>query len=404
VRLIFLTQYYPPEVGAPQARLSAIAEGLARSGADVTVHTCFPNYPDGRIKEPFRNRPLAVDEGGPVRIVRSGLVPAANRGFARRLASQASFGASALLTSRASGPADAVIVESPPLFLAGAAIPYARLKRAALIVHVSDLWPESAVELGVLRSPAAIRSARALESRCYLRARAIVCPTEGIEQILAARPDARGKVRRIAPSVDLDRFRLVDLVPESREGRPFRILYAGTLGLAQGVGTLLEAVELLRRDSSGSPVEAVVAGDGAEADALRSRLPTGVRMPGSVPANQVPSLYANADAAVVLLRDRPLFAGALPTKLLEAMAAARPVVLAARGEAARLVERAGAGLVVPPEDPAALAEALRRLAGDPQLGRGLGATGRRIAEAEFGRERAVDEWDRLISEIARSSG
>jgi glycosyltransferase involved in cell wall biosynthesis len=401
MRVTFLTHYFPPEVGAPQTRISGLAHALARRGVEVAVHAPPPHYPDGHIRSGYRNRLLAHEQEGGVEVLRSAVYPAANRGFARRLACHTSFGLSALATAGRTPDADLVVVETPPLFTAGAAIPYARRKRAKLVVNVADLWPDSAIELGALRSPVAIRAAKALERRCYEAAAAIACPTEGISERLAQRPSASGKVRRIAPAVDLDAF---EPAPSERGG-PFRVLYAGTVGMAQGVGTLLEAAGRLQasaRRNGAAPVEVIVAGDGAEGPQLRSRaagLPN-VLAPGAVPHDRVPGMLAEADAAVVLLRDQPVFAGALPTKLLEAMAAARPVVLSASGEAARFVQASGGGVVVAPEDPAALADAIQELSDDPERARSLGAAGRRWVEAGHGRERFVDDWLELLRAVA----
>jgi hypothetical protein len=405
VRAVFLTQYYPPEVGAPQARIAALARGLSGRGVEVTVHTCFPHYPDGAIKAPYRNRLVEEERDGDARVVRSAVYPAANRGFARRLAGHASFAASALATARRTGPADVVVAETPPLFLAGAAIPYARAKRAPLIVNVADLWPDSAIELGALRSPAAIRVACAVERAAYRAATTISCPTEGIVTALERRPESAGKVTLLRPAVDLDRFD-PDAGREASGDGPLRILYAGTIGMAHGLGTLLDATETLG-GTAGSPIEVTIAGDGAEAPALQARLaggrPAGVRMLGAVPGERIPGLYAACDVAVVLLRDQPVFHGALPTKLLEAMAAGRPVVLSARGEAARLIEAAGAGLVVEPESPRALAEALRALVADPERRAQLGAAGRKAVERDFGREAWLERWHGLLAGCAQRS-
>ena len=397
VRVTFLTHYYPPEVGAPQARIAALAQGLGERGAEVTVHTCPPHYPSGEIPRPYRNRPLSRRREGDTRVVRSAVYPAANRGFALRLADHLSFAASALASAPAAGPANVVVAETPPLFLAAAAIPYARLKRAALVLNAADLWPDSAIELGALSSPAAIRAARALEHAAYRAATTITCPTEGIATSLEEHPSSAGKAALMRPAVNLDRF---DPAPRAvgsgNGGGPMRVLYAGTIGMAHGLDTLLDAAELFERDDGGPAIEATVAGDGAEAPALRERLakgaPRGVRMLGAVPSDRIPGLYAESDVAVVMLRDRPIFHGALPTKMLEAMAAGRPVVLSARGEAARLIETEGAGIVVTPEDPAALAGALAELAADPGRRERLGAAGRRAVEESFGYEAWLGRW------------
>jgi colanic acid biosynthesis glycosyl transferase WcaI len=397
MRVTLLTHYYPPEVGAPQARLSALARGLSRRGVEVTVHTGFPHYPDGVIQPPYRNRPWLVEEPNGVRVVRSAIYPAPNRGFGRRILNHVSFAGSALATSPASGPADAVIVETPPLLLAGSSIGYARAKGAALIVNVSDMWPDSAVALGTLRRPRLVKAARALEHACYRSAAAIVCPTRGIETALGELSEASGKVHRIPPSVDPELFP----VAPARLNGTFRVLYAGTVGMSQGVGTLVDAAELLEGDAG---IEIVIAGDGAEGPELRHRLAErgldNVKMLGRVPHERIPELYAEADAAVVLLRDKPLFEGALPTKMFEAMSAGRPLVLSAAGEAATLVEESSCGVVVPPERPNELATALSELARDRERAGELGAAGREAVLEGYSRESAFDRWYGLLTSVA----
>jgi glycosyltransferase involved in cell wall biosynthesis len=400
VRVCFLTHYYPPEVGAPQTRIELLARTLAARGEQVTVHTGFPHYPDGAIPAPYRNRPFARERAGGVTVVRSAVYPTANRGFARRLADHTAFAASCLLTASLSGPTDVVVAETPPLFCAAAAVAYAARKRAALIVNVADLWPESAVALGALRDPRAIAAATALEHWIYRHADLITTPTAGIAERLEALPSATGRARRVWPVVDVGRFSATPERGAPSGSAPLRLLYAGTIGLAQGLDTLVEASRL----AGPEVVATTIAGDGALAGELRAlvaeRRVENVALLGAVAPAQVPGLYAAADAAAVLLRDLPLLRGALPTKLLEALAAGRPVVLAAHGEAAALVREAGAGLVVAPGDPLALAGALTCLHGDPALRRSLGDAGQRFARERFGVEPAVVEWSRALADVA----
>jgi glycosyltransferase involved in cell wall biosynthesis len=391
---LLLTHYYPPEVGAPQMRIARLANGLTARGVRVTVHTGFPHYPAGKIAKPYRNRPWTREHLDGVTVVRSAVYAAANRGTARRLADHAVFAVSALATFRASGPADVVVAETPPLFTAGAAIAYARLKRAPLVLNVADRWPESAVQLGAIREGRASAAAERLERAAYKAAARITVPTTGLVEALDAVPEARAKVVHMPPAVDLERFD-----PAPREaGEPLRVLYAGTVGLAQGVGTLVDAARL-----TGDSVHVTIAGDGADAASVGARAGglSNVRVLGAVPSDRIPSLYADTDVAVVLLLDRPLFEAALPTKMLEAMAAGRGLVLAARGEAASLVESSGAGIVVPPEDPAALADALQRIASDPRIASEMGRAGRALAEQRFGREQSVDRWLELLESVSR---
>jgi glycosyltransferase involved in cell wall biosynthesis len=333
-----------------------------------------------------------------VRVVRSLVYPVPNRGFARRIANHTVFALGALAVAPATGPADVVVAESPPLFTAAAGALYAAAKRAPLVLNISDLWPESAIDLGALPPGAPADGAAALARWCHRRAARIATPTRGIVDALQERPECAGKVVHIPPAVDLDRFAAVP-DPAPRERGPLRMLYAGTLGSAQGTGVLAAAAELAGPDV----VHVSVAGDGPEApllaDAVRDRGLSHVRLLGSVAPASIAGLYAESDVGVVPLLDRPVFHGALPTKMFEIMASGRPVLLSARGEAAELVRRTGTGLVVAPEDPGELAGAIRRLRDSPGEAVAMGLRGREVAR-QYSRSMAVDRWSRLLCELA----
>jgi glycosyltransferase involved in cell wall biosynthesis len=394
LRVLFLTHYYPPELGAAPARIAALARGLADRGLRVTVHTGFPHYPSGMIAHPYGNRPLLIERDGAVRVVRSVIYPTPNRGFARRLTNHAVFACGSLATCFASGPVDVVVAETPPLFTAAAGVAYAAAKRAALALNVSDLWPESAIELGALPDGRAATAAHALARLCYRRSRLIAAPTRSIVESLDERAEARGKVVHVPPAVDLERFAGMEPRPP-RAGAPLRVLYAGTLGVAQGLDVLLAAAAL----AGPEVVELLIAGEGPEGEELgrevRERRLSNVRLLGAIAPERIPSLYGDVDVGVIPLRDRPIFAGALPTKLFEVLAAGRPAILAMRGEAAELVRSAGAGLAVAPEDAPALAQAFRRLRDDPQQALAMGERGRVCARA-FDRASAVGRWEELL--------
>ena len=394
VRVVFLTHYFPPEAGAPQTRIAALTAALAERSVRVTVHTGPPHYPAGRIAPPHRNRPLARERAGAVRIVRSPVLPAPNRGTVRRLADHASFAVGALATGVASGPADVVVAETPPLFLAAAGVPYARMKRAPLVLNVADRWPASAVALGALRDGIALRIAERLEAVAYAGAAAITVPTQTMQATLEAHEAARGKVVWMPPAVDLDRF---EAAPPTPGGRPLRAVYVGTIGLAQGIGTLVEAARL----AGPAVVEVTIAGDGAEGEEVRraAERVANVRCIGPVVPAQVPELYGAADVGVVLLRALPLFDEALPTKLLEVFAAGRAAVVGARGESAGVVEKERAGVAVRPEDPAALAAAFRALALDPERVLRVSAAARAAAERSFSRSASASRWLELLTAV-----
>ena len=398
MRICFLTHYFPPEAGAPQTRIDLLARTLAARGNTVTVHTGFPHYPSGVIPEPYRNRPWQRERRDGITIVRSAVYPAANQGFARRLTDHATFGLSALATAALSGPADVVVGETPPLFTAAAGVAYAAGKRAAYVVNVADRWPESAVQLGALRNRRVIAAAAALERFTYRQADLVTAPTQGIVAALQSVPEVGTKARRLWPVVDLARFATHPTACRDRRGSPLRLLYVGTVGLAQDLEVLIRASKLV----GAHVVQTTIVGDGADAGRLREMIAAerigNVALVGSIAAARVPGLYAAADAAAVLLRDLPIFEGALPTKVLEAMAAATPVLLGARGESAELVSAAAAGVVVAPGSVTALADGIRSLAADPASRLRLGHAGRAYAEAHLGAERAANAWSAALTD------
>ncbi|MCK9249364.1 MAG: glycosyltransferase family 4 protein [Solirubrobacteraceae bacterium] len=397
MRVAFLTHYFPPEVGAPQARLDGLTAGLAARGMDVAVHTGFPHYPDGRVLPPYRAGVVRREDRDGVRVVRSAVLPVANRGTVLRLADHATFALGAVLSGRMVGRRDVVVAESPPLFLAVAAARYARARGAALVLNVADRWPESVVAVGAMDRGRLVTAAERLEAFAYSRATVITAPAVGLARALDEHPAARGRVRRIPPVVAASSGRVGPVAP--RPG-PLRVLYAGTVGMAQRLDTLIDAARIVGPDV----VRVAIAGSGADAPRLRERTVREgidhVRWLGTVPRDDVGGLLEDAEVVAVLLRDAPLFRDALPTKLVEAMVAGRPVALSAAGEPAVHVERAGCGVVAPPEDPVALADALRGLWRDRAGLVARGERGRDYARMSFSPDASIDAWAALLTDVA----
>jgi colanic acid biosynthesis glycosyl transferase WcaI len=394
VRLLFVTHYFHPEVGAAPTRILELAQELSAHGHEVTVLTGFPNYPDGVIPALYRGRRFQIERLGDLRVVRTAVYPAPNRGVARRLANHTSFALSALASSRRTGPADAVIVETPPLFTAAAGVAVARLKRAPVLLNVADLWPDAVIQFGALDNRAAVRGARAIERFAYRNADVIAVPTPGLQRVLRERGRPEGQVVLIPHGVDPARFPLgADAEPVRR-----RVVYCGTIGMGHSVGTLIEAAR--RLENAGERHELLIVGDGAERAELEERAGRwgldGVTFAGRMPREQLPELLATAEVTVATQRNLPLLADALSTKVLEYMAAARPVVAAVSGWTAEVVEGAEAGIVCPPEQPQALADAIAGVTADPGRARTMGLNGRRYVEANLTRDIAVERIERAL--------
>jgi glycosyltransferase involved in cell wall biosynthesis len=399
MRVLFVTHYFPPEVGAAQTRLFDLAVALRARGHEITVLTGFPNYPDGVIPEPYRGRLLLRERLGGLHVVRAPILPAPNRGVVRRLLNHLSFAVSAPLASLGAGPADVVLVETPPLFGAISGLGVAALRRAPALLHVADLWPDAVIQFGVLRHRPVVAAARALERFAYRHADALAVPTPGLQRVLHERGGDDATVVLIPHGVDVGRFPLDGDGPAS----PRRVVYSGTIGLGHATGTLIEAGRILERRE---PVayEIMIAGDGAEAPQLREEVrrsgPRNVSFLGRLPRAELPALLASAGVAVATQRDLPLLADALSTKVLEYMAAARPVVVAASGWTAEVVRRADAGIACPPEDADALAAAIVSVAADPERARIMGHNGRRYVEAHLSRTIAVDRLEQALMALA----
>jgi hypothetical protein len=402
MRIIIVTHYFPPETGAPQARLSALAAAWAADGDHVTVLTGMPNHPTGVIPPEYRGAIRRRETRGGYRVLRTWLYATPNEGIARKTIGHLSFMLSSVLLGwRASGPADVVVVSSPTFFAIGAGWLLARLKRARLVVEVRDLWPAIFTELGVLTNRWIIGLLERLELAAYAAADTVVVVSDGFRANLIGRGVPDGKVHTIRNGVcpgEFDPGTPADPRLRARLGGgpgDCLVLYAGAHGISQGLTSVADAAAAL----AGEPVRFAFVGEGADKQRLRDRVAElGLRnvtlLPG-VPHEQVPALLAAADVCLVPLRDVPLFSSFIPSKMFECLAAGRPVVGAVTGEAAQILREAGAR-VVPPGDSAALAGAIGALAADPRRRAAMGQQGRCYVEKYFDRETLARQYRKLL--------
>lgn len=402
--VVLLTQYFPPETGAPQQRLGSLCASMASGGWEVTVLTAKPNYPRGVMFDGWAGIRATTSEEPFGRVLRCWLVPSSSPSLSRRLLTYATFGASALGVAVAQfrgKRADYLIWESPPLFLAPVAFLIAKLLRARVVMNVSDLWPESVVAVGALKKGVALRMMRGLERWAYRKAHIVTCQTTGIVQgVEAVAPAVRAIV--FPNGVDLDRWPPPAVCDPSAERLgDLQVLYAGNLGRAQALEQLLDAAARLKHLN----VRFVLAGAGPRESALRARAAEldlqNVEFAGHVSFELAQRLLYDADLCVVPLARGSLFEGARPSKLFEAMAAGTPFVYCGSGEGADLANASGGGLVVPPEDPESLANALERLAALRHFDRSqMGLEGRRFVESRFDRR----QINRSLLEVLAAEG
>jgi glycosyltransferase involved in cell wall biosynthesis len=409
MRILIVSHYFPPETGAPQARLSALAAAWAAAGDEVTVLTGMPNHPTGVVPPEYRRAIRRRERRDGYRVVRTWLYATPNEGVARKTLSHLSFMiTSVLLGWRASGRADTVVVSSPTFFSIASAWLLARLKRARLVVEVRDLWPAIFVELGVLTSRRVIRVLERLELAAYAAADEVVVVSDGFRAHLIGRGVPAAKVHTIRNGVTVGSFDpATPADPYLRAGLGARpdeclVLYAGTHGISQGLPEAAEAAVRL----TGRPVHLAFVGAGADKPRLEHRVTelglANVTLARAIPSELIPALLASADILLVTLRDVPLFATFIPSKMFEYLAAGRPVIGAVAGEAAQILHEAGA-VVVPPGDSTALAKAIAALAADPLQRVVMAAQGRAYVERFFDRAELARQYRKILDGAAATA-
>ena len=398
-----VTHYFPPEIGAPQARLSEMTRYWAEAGEDVTVLTGMPNHPTGVIPPEYRGVIRRTEHRDGVRVLRSWVYATPNEGVIKKTLGHLSFMVSSVvLQGRSVGPTDVVVVSSPTFFSIFSAWALAKLRSAALVVEVRDLWPAIFVELGVLTNRRIIRILERLELWAYRTADAVVVVSEGFREDLIRRGVPAAKVTTIRNGVDLDLFQVGRDPSRGREWLGVGpdttlVVYLGAHGISHGLETVLRAAQRLQEES----VHFAFVGEGAMKDGLvvlaKSEGISNVSFHAGVPRKEVPDLLASADVCLVSLRDVPLFSTFIPSKIFEYFGAGKAVVGAVRGEPAEILRDGGAS-VVAPEDDEALASALQALVGDAPARASMGARGRALVEEHFDRRAIAKRYRDLLAQ------
>jgi glycosyltransferase involved in cell wall biosynthesis len=403
LRILIVSQYFPPEVGATQTRIQAFAEFLAAQGHEVTVICEFPNHPHGVIPSEYRGRIIEDDRSNPYRILRVWVKTNPQKTRSTRMTFYLSYTALAAIVAPLAGGVDVVLATSPPLFAAAAGLVIARLKRVPFILDVRDLWPAAAVSLNELSPGILLTAAEALERLLYRRAAVVIAVTrpfcDQIDRLRRSPPKAV-----LIPNGTLDLFfENGDRSARKRLGIPydrFLVTFAGTHGIAQGLPAILDAAERVNAN-----VHFAFVGEGPIKSALvqlaQARGIENVTFHGQVALEEAPSILRASDALLVPLAASETLADFVPSKLFDFMASGRPVILAACGEPARIFEESGAGLAIEPEHPASLAAAAEWLAAHPTEAQEMGASGRAFAR-KWSRAEQARRIEQVILEAARA--
>jgi glycosyltransferase involved in cell wall biosynthesis len=409
MKILFLTDNFPPETNAPATRTYEHARSWVAAGHEVTVLGNVPNFPTGRVFPGYRNKLWQRETMDGINVVRVWTYVTANQGFLRRSLDYFSFAVTGAIGGLFLPKPDVIVATSPQIFTALAGCILAGIRRRPFVFELRDLWPESIAAVGAMREGMLLRSLRALEYWLYGRAARIVSVTQAFERILVANGVPPEKVAVVRNGVDLEAFvpgpKPADLEQRLKLGGKFVAAYVGTIGMAHGLDILLSAAELLKDKRN---LAILVVGTGAE----RVRLETEARRRGldnilfigPVNKEEVKRYWRLCDVALVLLKDVPLFEHVIPSKMFEAMGTGRPIILGVRGESEELLGEAGAGLAVSPESSSALAEALAEMIGNPSLCAIMGDAGRRFVEKSFDRKRLALDMLKVLQDVVNEAG
>lgn len=383
MRILYLSQYFPPEAGATQTRAYEMARTWVKLGHQVTMLCEFPNHPSGIIPRKYKGKFFERCDLEGIDVIRVWVKASPKKNFMNRMLFYLTFMVTAslagLFISRAKY--DLIYASSPPLFVGGAALILRKLKAIPLVFEVRDLWPESAVALGELSSKRAISMATKLENACYQAAIQIIVVTQGIYHRLVQRGITKNKLITIPNGANTDLF---TFNPQGRNrirselslDHKFVAIYAGIHGIAQGLETIIEAARMLRNNPE---FHFLLVGDGpkkAELLSLASSydLPNLTMLPEK-PREDIPDYLSAADIAIIPLKKAEIFKAALPSKIFDAWSCERPVLVCIDGEAREIVERVKGGIYIPPEEPDKMAEILITLKDLPTDRQSMGQNG-----------------------------
>jgi len=396
VRILILTQYYLPETGAPQNRLSSLAKYLACFGNDVEILTAMPNYPKYEIFPEYKKKSYHREIIENIPVHRSSIYVSSKKGMIKRLANYFSFvTTSYYCAGKRIQPVDIIVCESPPLFLGITAVMLKRKWKCKLVFNVSDLWPESAEKMGIINNKFIIRRSYKLANWIYRNADLITGQTQGIvEAIRKMQPQQ--KLFWFPNGVDLPKFN--NHIPSINNNGKFTLLYAGIIGHAQGLEVILHAANKLKQQSD---IHFYIIGDGPVKEnliALQQQLQLcNITFIENQPSEKIIEWLKLCDAYIVPLRKLDLFKGAIPSKLFEPLALGKPVLLGVEGEAKELfIDKAQGGLFYEPENVNELTNAIITLCKNRQLANELGNNGKHFVNTHFRRDKIAEAfWQQL---------
>jgi len=403
MKILYITQFYPPETGAASVRAYEFSWRWSKAGHDITVLTGFPNYPKGELYSGFKNKIYKKEKSDKLTIIRVfTYIPKYKNTFSR-IINQLIFSLLSIYGGAKASRPDVIIVTSPPFGIGIIGYILSRIWRSRLIFEVRDLFPQSAISFGVLKNPYLIWSLKIIEQFYYKKSDIVVGVTQGICDFIQNKGIPREKIRKITNGVNVELFRKFSSISFRTENKledHFIVMYTGIHGRAENLSVLIKAAELLKREKQ---IRFVLVGDGVEKENLiamvnKSGL-TNVIFIDTQPAEKIPYILASADICFSSRKNVDVNYGALPVKIFEYMACAKPVILAIKGEAEAIIRESHAGVCVDPDDAITLARMILTLSANKQRLEEYGKNGRDYVKRFYDRKKLANHYLELISEI-----
>ena len=401
MHILFLTHYFPPEVNAPASRTFENAKRWVGKGHRVTVITCAPNHPAGILYAGYKNRLVQWDRIEGIDVLRVITFISPNEGFLKRTINYFSYMLSATFFCLLVKKVDVVLSTSPQFFCGMAGLLVSKIKRRPWVLEIRDLWPESILTVGAVKNRLVIGILKKIERFLYCSAHHVIAVTHSFKRHITAVGIPADRISVLTNGADLERFKpgqSNDLRASlSLEGK-FVASYIGTHGMAHHLETVLEAARLVDRKSQ---VCFLLVGDGAERQNLlrqkeTSQLSNVIMLPQQ-PKELIPEYLSLSDACIVLLKKSELFKTVIPSKIFEAMAMERPVILGVEGESEEIIRQAECGICIEPENAKALANAVLMLHRDRELSRKLGENGRKCVAQYYDRDVLAERYLHILS-------
>jgi glycosyltransferase involved in cell wall biosynthesis len=384
MRILILSQFFPPDMGGGATRAYNIARGLVLNGCETIVVTAFPHYPYGKIPKKYRWKPLTIEYMDGFKVIRTFMLPVSSQGLGKRILIFAVFTVSSLFALPLVGKIDVIWTANPNIISIFPSIIYAIVKRCPIVQNVDDLWPEELYELGMLseKSPLA-KFAELLAKFSYKISKAITPISPGYVKVICGKYSINpNKVYVIRAGVDINKFKACDSVNKCE--KTFKVLYSGAFSVAYDFDQVLLVARLLEDVKD---IEFILQGGGELAPYLKAKVKElkleNVKIVDKILSrDDVAKLLSEATALILPLRNfgRPYLG--ISSKLYEYQAVGKPVICCAEGQPAEYVKETGSGVVVKPGDYEALAKAVLYLKNNPDLAKKLGKNGRKYVKKE----------------------